>query len=93
MESEIVIRKIGTLFIAKEVLGYEKWMVDAVISASMAQLNKYKPLHGFLKPSTVRLGDFSLVLCDYKLSPTVATFIGIPGRARAPIIQELFVQS
>jgi len=85
--------RMGTLWIAKEVLQQEKWMVDAVISASMSQMSKYKPLHGFLKPAQPRSGDFSLMLCDYKLTPAIATFIGIPGRSRSPIIEELYVGS
>lgn len=83
--------RMGTLWISKEVLQKEKWLIDQAISASMIQMKKYKGLHGFLKPSVIRLGDFSLVLCDYKLTPAVATFIGIPGRSRAPIVQELFI--
>lgn len=88
-----VVFKMGTLWISKEVLQVEKWMSDAAISAAMRQLSKYKPLHGFLSTAPPRSGDFSLILCDYKLSPAVATFIGIPGRARAPIVEELFVAS
>lgn len=84
---------LGTLFIAKEVLQYDKWMVDVALKAADMQMRKYKYLHGFLKPSTVRQGDFSLILADFKLQPVVATFIGIPGRSRAPIVQELFVGS
>lgn len=83
--------KMGTLFIAKEVLQYEKWMVDLAISAAMSQLAKYKGQDGFLQPSIVRKGDFSLILGPARISPTVVTFIGVPGRARSPIIQELFV--
>lgn len=84
-------KKLGTLFVSQEVLQLDKWIIDQAISAAMTQLRKYERLHGFLKPSPVRKGDFSLVLGDYKVSPIVATFIGIPGRAKAPIIQELFV--
>lgn len=84
---------IGTLFISQEVLQQEKWLVDAAIQAAQLQMRKYKGLHGFLKPSPVRSGDFSLILGTYKTQPAVATWIGIPGRAKAPIIQELFVAS
>lgn len=91
MAEEIL--KLGTLYIAHEVLQHEKWIVDQAINASKSQLNKYKGLSGFLKPSPIRTGDFSLVLADYKLDPIVATFIGIPGRQRAAIVQELYVKS
>jgi len=83
--------KIGTLFISHEVLQQDKWLVEAAIGAAQIQMRKYKGLHGFLKPSPVRLGDFSLILATYKISPAVATWIGIPGKGKAPIIQELFV--
>jgi len=83
----------GTLFIAKEVLQYDKWITDQAISAAMIVINKYEVLDGFLKPSPVRQGDFSLVLATHKIQPIVAAFIGIPGRSKAPIIQELFVAS
>lgn len=89
MAQELI--RMGTLFIAKEVLQEEKWLIDQAISAAMAQMTKYKPLHGFLKPSGIRKGDFSLILADYKLTPAIATFIGIPGRTRSPIIEELYV--
>lgn len=85
--------KVGTLFISQEVLQHEKWLIDVAIQAAQVQMRKYKGLHGFLKPSPVRVGDFSLILATYKISPAVATWIGIPGRAKAPIIQELFVAS
>ena len=88
MSDEIV--SVGRLFIAHEVLQNEKWIVDQVVSAAKSQLNKYKPLDGFLTPSSVRTGDFSLVLSNYKPSPIIVEFIGIPGRGRAAIIQELF---
>ena len=84
---------LGTLFIAKEVLQYEKWIQDQAILAAMQLIKKYKYLDGLLKPSLVRQGDFSLILADLKVSPVVACFIGIPGRAKAPIIEELFVAS
>ena len=84
---------LGTLFISNEVLMLDKWLVDQAISAASMVIKKYKYLDGFLKPSPVRKGDFSLVLAEAKLSPTVAAFIGIPGRAKAPIVQELFVAS
>lgn len=85
--------KIGTLYISHEVLQHEKWLTDQVISAAMSQLSKYKGQDGFLKPSTVRKGDYSLLLSEGRLSPTVAIWIGIPGKARAAIVQELFVVS
>lgn len=83
----------GTLYISREVLQYDKWMQNQTITAAMQQMNKYKYLDGFLKPSVVRHGDFSLVLADTKLIPIIATFIGIPGIARSPIIQEIYVKS
>ena len=89
MEEEVV--TIGTLYIAKEVLQHEKWMQDQAISAANSQLTKYFGLDGFLKPSKVRLGDYSLVMADYNVKPVVVNFIGVPGRARASIVQELFV--
>lgn len=85
--------KVGTLFISHEVLQHEKWLIDAAITAAQVQMRKYKGLHGFLKPSPIRKGDFSLILASYKMSPAVATWIGIPGRTKPPIIQELFVAS
>ncbi len=84
---------LGTLYIAKEVFQFEKWLSDQAIAAANIQMKKYKVLDGFLKPSPVRQGDFSLVMAIHKVDPVVAAFIGIPGRAKAPIIQELFVAS
>ena len=81
---------VGTLYISREVLQYEKWMVDQVISGAMSMLSKYMGLDGFLKPSVGRKGDFSLTICDLKVSPVVVVFIGVPGRSRASIVQELF---
>lgn len=81
----------GVLYIAHEVLQYEKWITDQAISAAMILMKKYKYLDGFLKPSPVRQGDFSLILADFKLEPVIASFIGIPGRSKSPIIEELFV--
>lgn len=83
--------KVGTLYISREVLQHDKWMVDAAITSAMSQLNKYMGLDGYLKSSPVRRGDFSLTIADHKVSPVVVTFIGIPGKARAPIVQEMFV--
>ncbi len=91
MADEIL--KVGTLFISQNVLHLEKWMQDQVISAAITQLTKYKGLDGYLKTSPVRLGDFSLLLTTQKIRPTIATFIGIPGRLRSPIIEELFIAS
>ena len=85
--------KVGTLYIAHEVLQYEKWIADQAIHAAKLLMNKYKWLDGFLKPSPVRQGDFSLILADFKLQPVIASFIGIPGRGKSPIIEELFVAS
>lgn len=81
----------GTLYIAKEVLQFDKWIYDQAIAAAMIQINKYKPFDGFLKPAPVRQGDFSLIIADAKLTPLIATFIGIPGRTKAPIVQEMYV--
>ena len=85
--------KVGTLFISQEVLQHEKWLVDAAIAAAQVQMRKYKGLDGFLKPSHARVGDFSLILAAHEIAPKVATWIGIPGRTKPPIIQELFVAS
>lgn len=82
---------VGTLFVSVRVLQLEKWLVDQAISAAMMQLKKYKRLDGFLTPSPVRLGDFSLILAEHKITPIIASFIGIPGRSKAAIIEELFV--
>ena len=83
----------GTLYIAKEVFHFDKWLFDQALAAANIQMKKYKTLDGFLKPSPVRLGDFSLIMAVHKIDPIVASFIGIPGRQKAPIIQELFVAS
>lgn len=83
---------IGTLFVAHECLQHDKWMLDQAISAALLQLNKYKGLDGFLLPSRVRKGDYSLLMAHYSPTPIVVTFLGIPGRAKAPIIQELYVK-
>lgn len=91
--SNEILTPLGTLYISNEVLMHDKWIVDQAISAAMSVVKKYKYLDAMLKPSKVRKGDFSLILADLKMSPTVAAFIGIPGRAKAPIIQELFVSS
>ena len=90
--TEIPARK-GTLYISYEVLHYEKWIADQAIKAAYTLMNKYEFLDGLLSPSPVRQGDFALILADLKLSPVVACFIGIPGRAKAPIIEELFVSA
>lgn len=82
---------IGTLYISREVLQYEKWMVDQAIQASMIIINKYKPFDGFLKPAPIRRGDFSLIIADVKFTPFVAVFIGIPGMQKAAIVEEMFV--
>lgn len=82
---------VGILFVSIQVLQLEKWLVDQVISASMMQMKKYKRLDGFLTPSPVRVGDFSLILAEHRLDPIIATFIGIPGMLKPPIIEELFV--
>lgn len=82
---------VGILYVSVQVLQLEKWLVDQVISAAMIQMKKYKRLDGFLTPSPVRLGDFSLILAEHRLDPIIATFIGIPGRSKAAIIEELFV--
>lgn len=84
--------KMGTLYISHEVLQHEKWMADKAISASITQLSKYMGLDGLLKPSLVRKGDYSLTILDLRVTPTIVTFIGIPSRTRAPIIQELYVK-
>lgn len=81
----------GTLYIAREVLHFDKWMVDQAISASMILLKKYQPFDAFLRAAPVRKGDFSLIIADVKLTPFVAIFIGIPGIAKAPIVEEMFV--
>lgn len=81
----------GTLWISQAVLHRPKQESDAAISAAKQMMAKYKGLHGFLKTSPVRSGDFSLVLADYRITPAVAVFIGVPGRGKPPIIEELFV--
>lgn len=85
--------KMGTLYISHEVMQHEKWMYDKAITASMAQLSKYMGLDGLLKPSLVRKGDYSLTILDLRVTPTIVTFIGVPGRTRSPIIQELYVKA
>ena len=84
---------LGILYISQEVLQFDKWIQEQAISASMQQMKKYKYLDGLLRPSPVRLGDFSLLQANLKVSPVIASFIGIPGRLKAPIIEELFVAS
>jgi len=84
---------LGTLYIAKEVLQFEPWLQEQAISAAMTQLKKYMGLDGFLRPSKVRKGDFSLVIADFKVTPIVVNFIGVPGRNRTSIMQELYVKS
>ncbi|MBA7699120.1 hypothetical protein ES703_107806 [subsurface metagenome] len=86
-------RPLGTLFIDRSVLLLDKWLTDQAIAAADIQMKKYKYLDGFLKPSPIRRGDFSFVLADHKVTPIVASFIGIPGIGKAAIIQELFVAS
>jgi len=81
----------GTLWIAKEVLQLPKWQQDKAISTSLIHLTKYKGLDGFLKPSPTRQGDFALIISNPKMPPVVAIFIGLPGQARAAIVEELFV--
>ena len=85
--------KQGTLFVSLEVLQFEKWLTDQAISAAMSVIKKYKYLDGYLTPSRVRRGDFSLILDKHKTDPVVAAFIGIPGIGKAPIVEELFVSS
>lgn len=81
----------GELFISKSVLLHEKWLTDQAIAAAEQMMKTYPELDGILRPSPVRLGDFSLVLVIHKLEPIIAAFIGIPGRLKPPIIEELFV--
>ena len=83
----------GTLFISKSVMQFDKWLTDQAIAAAEIQMKKYELLDGFLQPSPVRQGDFSLIQAVHKVDPVIASFIGIPGRQKAPIIQELFVAS
>lgn len=90
MEEEIL--TLGTLYISHEVLQMDKWIRDQAISAAMIQMRKYLGLEGLLKPSKIRTGDFSLVMADLKVSPILVSFIGIPGRNRASIVQELYVK-
>jgi len=85
--------KVGTLFVSNEVLQQEDWLVKQAISAAIPLLNKYKGLDGLLKPSRIRKGDFSLVIAELKAEPIIVNFIGIPGKAKAPIVQELFVKT
>jgi len=85
--------KLGTLYIAHETMMFEKWMIDQAVSAALTQLKKYKGFDGFLKPSRVRSGDFSLTLARFRVEPFIVTFIGIPGRSKSPIIQELYIKS
>lgn len=83
--------KMGTLFISSDILHLDKWLQDQAISAAMSLLTKYKGQDGYLKSSSVRRGDFSLLLSRIRITPTMAAFIGIPGRAKSPIIEELFL--
>lgn len=83
--------KLGTLYISQQVLQHEHWLIDQAISAAMIQMKKFRGHDGFLTPSKVRLGDYSLLMSRERINPVVATWIGIPGKAKAPIIQELFV--
>lgn len=83
--------KIGVLFVSQQVLQHEKWMIDQAIAAAMVQMKQHRGLNGFLTPSTVRLGDYALLMTRERISPAVATWIGIPGKLKSPIIQELFV--
>lgn len=84
---------LGTLFIASEVLQHEAWQRNQAISAAITQISKYRPLDGLLIPSSVRSGDYALLLANLKADPKIVSFIGIPGRSRAPIVQELYVAS
>jgi len=83
--------KMGTLYISSDILHLDKWLQDQVIMAAMSLLTKYKGQDGYLKPSPVRLGDFSLLLSRQRITPAMAAFIGIPGRAKSPIVEELFL--
>lgn len=81
----------GTLYIAREVLQFDKWMVDQAIASAMTLLKKYQPFDAFLRPAPIRRGDFSLIIADVKLTPFVAVFIGIPGMQKASIVEEMYV--
>lgn len=85
--------KMGTLYIGSDILHLDKWLQDQAISAATILLTKYKGQDGYLKSSTVRRGDFSLLLSRQKVTPTMAAFIGIPGIAKSPIVEELFLAS
>ena len=85
--------KKGTLWISSEVLHQEKWILDQVLSTTRSLMTKYQNLDAFLSSSPVRQGDFSLIFAVSKIDPILAIFIGIPGRQRAAIVEELFVAS
>lgn len=87
------VSKIGTLYLSREVLQFDKWLIDKAIAAAMAKLRKYIGMDGYLRPSESRKGDFSLILGFHKIEPFAAVFIGVPSRARDCIIQELYVRS
>lgn len=82
---------VGTLYISQQVLQHEKWLADQAIASATLLMRKYMGLDAILTPSPVRRGDFSLIIADLKVDPIVACFIGIPGRAKPAIVEELFV--
>jgi len=83
--------KLGTLYISSDILHLDKWLQDQIISAAMTLLTKYKGQDGYLKSTPVRRGDFALLLSRQRITPSMAAFIGIPGIAKPPIIEELFL--
>lgn len=81
----------GTLYIARECLLLDDWMISQAITSAVSQMSKLKYLDAFMKPSIVRKGDFSLIQAEHKITPLVASFIGVPGKGKPSIIQELYV--
>ena len=81
----------GTLYIASEVLQQEKWIIDQVLAAAKLELRKHIPLDGYLRPTGVRSGDFALVISSTRIGASVVDFIGIPGRQRPAIVQQMYV--
>ena len=84
---------IGKLFIDANVLLKPKWMLDTAIRVGRQTLGKNRGFDGFLTASTVREGDFSLILGIKKPDPFLALFIGVPGPNKQPIVNEIYVRA
>lgn len=78
------------IFIDRNVLLLDGWMVDQLGSAVASQLSVHEGLSAFVRQTGERRGDFSVIWFKYKPEPAATQIIGIPGRGKSPIVQTVF---